>query len=226
MRYVIMANGKGTRWGLHGGIPKHLIECEGEPLIARTARLVREADPSAEVILSSGNAAYDACGIARHTPAHGELEWDRFCRELVECPVCFLYGDVYYTPQAMRAIVEADGDPYCFLGSESSIYAAKLGDWSRAARVLDEHRARIEAGELPDGKGWQLYHALAGMELPGRARGTRYHLVADATRDFNTPADLEAFRADTEAQDAQAHRDIPDTDLPSGTQDDKETPCG
>ena len=34
MRFVIMADGKGSRWNNYMGIPKHLIEIDGESLQA------------------------------------------------------------------------------------------------------------------------------------------------------------------------------------------------
>ena len=34
-----MADGEGKRWGNYLGIPKHLIEIDGEPIIKRTVRL-------------------------------------------------------------------------------------------------------------------------------------------------------------------------------------------
>lgn len=45
MKYIIMADGKGTRWGNYQDIPKHLIQIGGETLLGRTVRLLNEKDP-------------------------------------------------------------------------------------------------------------------------------------------------------------------------------------
>ncbi|MGN0073620.1 MAG: NTP transferase domain-containing protein, partial [Coriobacteriales bacterium] len=97
MRYVIMANGKGRRWGGYHGIPKQLISIEGETLLQRTTRLVHENDQDAEVIISSSNPLCVAEGATRHEPERGAREIDRFCYELIDDDVCFLYGDTFYT---------------------------------------------------------------------------------------------------------------------------------
>ena len=36
MKYIIMAAGMGTRWNNYLGVPKHLIELNGETLLGRT----------------------------------------------------------------------------------------------------------------------------------------------------------------------------------------------
>ena len=40
MRYIIMADGEGKRWGNYKGVPKHLITVEGETILERTIRLL------------------------------------------------------------------------------------------------------------------------------------------------------------------------------------------
>jgi len=42
MKYIIMADGKGTRWNNFNNIPKHFIEINGEKIIFRTVRLLNE----------------------------------------------------------------------------------------------------------------------------------------------------------------------------------------
>ena len=70
MRFVIMADGQGTRWNNYMGIPKHLIEIDGEPIIARTVRLLneiaKERGEDADVIITSHDARYDFPGSRRH----------------------------------------------------------------------------------------------------------------------------------------------------------------
>ena len=44
MRYVIMADGKGSRWNDFMGHKKHNISISGETLLERTVRLVRKFD--------------------------------------------------------------------------------------------------------------------------------------------------------------------------------------
>ena len=84
MRYVIMANGKGSRWNNYEGIPKHLISIGGETLLQRTTRLVHSFDSQAEVIITSRNPDCVAEGARRYEPLRSQREIDRFCVELIQ----------------------------------------------------------------------------------------------------------------------------------------------
>lgn len=42
MRIFILANGKATRWENYMGVDKQLIVIDGEPLLNRTVRLLKE----------------------------------------------------------------------------------------------------------------------------------------------------------------------------------------
>ena len=53
MRYVIMADGKGSRWNNFMGHKKHDISVSGETLLERTVRLVHKFDDAAEIIITS-----------------------------------------------------------------------------------------------------------------------------------------------------------------------------
>ena len=52
MRYVIMADGKGSRWNNFMGHKKHDISVSGETLLERTVRLVHKFDDAAEIIIT------------------------------------------------------------------------------------------------------------------------------------------------------------------------------
>ena len=175
-RYVIMANGKGRRWGNHGGIPKHLIEVEGETLLQRTTRLVREVD-----------------GARRHEPLRSAHELDRFCFELIEDNCCFLYGDTFYTPQAIGAIAAYPAKSVSFFGSVKSIVAVKVADAGLFRSAILKLRTMIDQGAIPDAKGWTLHHHLEGMPLEGRAMGPGFIAIEDGTTDFNTPEEWARF---------------------------------
>ena len=189
MRYVIMANGKGVRWDHFGGTSKCLIEVRGETLLARITRLVHKHDPGAEVIISSSDPACETPGASRHAPRRGLLEIDRFCYELIEDNTCFLYGDTYYTQEAIERIVDISAGAVTFFGNERSIMAVKAEDGAVMRRAVNDLIWEIAAGRLEDARGWQLHHILEGMPLPGREPGENMVRICDSTQDFNTPQD-------------------------------------
>ncbi|MGF2949662.1 NTP transferase domain-containing protein [Microbacterium alcoholitolerans] len=194
MRYVIMANGRGTRWGGHSGIPKHLIEFDGETLLRRIVRQVTDADPGADIVISASNPAYDTVGARRHAPEVNEIELDRFVPELITDNVTFLYGDTLYSDAAIREIVTAPDAELAFFGDERAIVAV------RASRreVLVQHLQRVRdlylAGRITSCKGWQLYQSYEGLPFDQVVIGTHFHVLDAATVGFNTPDEHADFR--------------------------------
>lgn len=194
MRYVIMANGKGRRWANYGGISKHAIPVNGETLLQRTVRLAHEADPDAEVFISSSNPANEVEGATRHTPEHGSREIDRFCYELICDDMCFLYGDTYYSERSIRTIEDNPTPDLMFFGSEKTINALRIGDSSVVKGLLATLNRMIDSGQIADAKGWTLYHMFLGMPLDGKKIGDRNFIKLDsATMDINSPADYQQF---------------------------------
>ena len=194
MRYVIMADGKGSRWHHYMGREKHEISIDGETLLQRTVRLIRERDAEAEVIITSHNPAFEVEGALRYEPKNNIYEIDRFTEELIGDDVCFLYGDVFYTEKTLDTIVRNRGFlPMVFFGGEKSICAVLARDGDALMRSYLAVRAKAESGELPDGKGWQLYHQYAGMPLEGKAIGGSFIRVDNSTQDFNSPEDYAEF---------------------------------
>ena len=198
MRYVIMANGRGRRWNNYLGKSKHLIEVDGETLLQRTTRLVLQIDPDAEVFISSSNPDYEAVGATRHAPLHADHELDRFCYELITSRTCFLYGDTYYTYDALQTIAEAPAQPLAFFGNSKSIVAVKSDYEANLKMLLDTLFEQIYAGELDDAKGWDLYR-LACATMPDVDPEALFIHMHDMTQDFNSPDDYRNFINNTEA---------------------------
>ena len=196
MRYVIMANGKGSRWNNYEGIPKHLISIGGETLLQRTTRLVHSFDSQAEVIITSRNPDCVAEGARRYEPLRSHREIDRFCVELIQDGVCFLYGDAYYSEQTIRQVVEASVEDMLFFGNPQTIVAVKVGSGQCMLEHLRDIDELIQQGVIADAKGWQLYHHLLGMPLEGRQIAEKFVVLEDKTTDFNRPEDYEQFVGD------------------------------
>ena len=130
MKYIIMADGKGRRWNNFDNIPKHLIEINGETLLSRTVRLLKEFNSDAEVIITSHDPRYEVEGARRYEPRNNMLEIDRFTEELIEDDICFLYGDTYYSEKAMETITTTEADDLMFFGNGKAIVAIKVKDAS------------------------------------------------------------------------------------------------
>ena len=177
MKYIIMADGKGTRWNNYRDIPKHFIEVNGETLLARTVRLLRENDPSCEVIITSHDSRYEVAGARRYEPKHNVLEIDRFTTELIE--------------DNIKTIVDTVAEDLLFFGNERSIVAVKVAD----AQVFSKHVNRVRelflAGKIDKCIGWQVYQSFLGLPFGEKTITKKYIYLCDDTRDFNSPEDLE-----------------------------------
>lgn len=194
MRYVIMADGKGSRWNNFMGHSKHDIRVCGETLLERTVRLVHESDSQAQVIITSHDETLSVAGAERYEPKNNVLEIDRFTRELICDDMCFLYGDVLYSEEAISQISASRGkEPVLFFGSRDSICAVLISDGELFRRLYLEIRQLYTDGKIEECKGWQVYHLYAGLPLQGRQTGNNYVLLDSFTRDFNSPDDYISF---------------------------------
>lgn len=190
MKYIIMADGKSSRWRDFKGIPKHFIEINGETLIERTVRLFREKDDNCEIIITSHDSRYEIEGATRYEPENNVLEIDRFTEELIEDDICFLYGDTYYSDETADMIVSTAAEELLFFGNVNSIVAVKVKD----SAVFRHHVARVRQlfleGKIDKCIGWQVYQSYMGLEFGKKQIAGNYILINDATRDYNCPEDV------------------------------------
>ena len=189
MKYIIMADGKGTRWNNYHNIPKHLIEIGGETLLARTVRLLRENDARADIVITSHDPRYEVPGARRYEPQNNHLEIDRFTEELIADDVCFLYGDTFYSESVIQKIADTPAEKLLFFGNERSIVAIKVADGALFRQHVDRVRALFLAGKIEKCIGWQVYQSFEGLPFGEKTIAADYILIQDGTEDFNSPED-------------------------------------
>lgn len=189
-----MADGKGTRWHNYKDIPKHFIEFDGETLLERTVRLLKSADKDCEVIITSHDPRYEIKGAIRYEPLNNVLEIDRFTTELISDNVCFLYGDTYYSDDAIEKIVTAETEDLMFFGNERSIVAVKVADGKVFSEHVNNVRQLFLKGKIDKCIGWQVYQSFLGLTFGEKKICEKYIYMEDGTCDFNSPEDLESRR--------------------------------
>jgi len=187
MIYIIMADGKGTRWNNYNGIPKHLITIDGEVLIKRTVRQLNELDQNCKIIITSHDKRYEFEGSTRYEPKNNNLEIDRFTSELIQDNICFLYGDTYYSDDAIKLIVDTKADDILFFGNTKSIVAIKVKD----SKLFNYHVSKVKKlylnNEIKNCKGWQVYQSFQNLEFDKKQIAEKYIIINDKTKDYNTP---------------------------------------
>lgn len=187
MKYIIMADGKGSRWQNYNEIPKHFAVVDGEPIIARTVRLLREKSPDSEIIITSHDERYVFPGASRYEPKNNVLEIDRFTEELIEDDICFLYGDTYYAEEAIDMIISEQVEDIHFFGTRKSIVAIKIKDGELFRSHVDRVRKLYLEKKIEKCIGWQVYQSFEGLPFRGKPIRDKFTVLGDSTEDFNTP---------------------------------------
>lgn len=208
MIYLIMCGGNYTDWET----PRQLTPVLGEPVVARTIRLLREAGVS-ELAISSNDSRFEAFGVPvlRHenpmTVTGGAVRgcWaDAFWP--TDDPACYLMGDVVFSPAAIRTIAETDTDSIRFFASAPPLsplfikkwaepYAFKVRDQARFRAAIEFVRANADTGIFRRPPiAWELWQVINGRDV----REIDYRSVTainDYTCDIDSPADAAAIEA-------------------------------
>lgn len=192
MKYIIMADGDGKRWNNYLGIPKHLIEIDGEPILARTVRLLKENGvKDNDIIITARDERYT---YAKRIPQTcRDCEIDRFEETLIDGPVCYLYGDVFYTNKAMNTIVETTTDTILYFGHEWEIFAIKVIDID----YFLEHKHKVKKlfldGQLERCIGWEIYRSMMKIPFYEHRITDKYIKILDGTDDIDYPYEYEEW---------------------------------
>ena len=190
MTYVIMCAGKGTRWGNYKGVPKHLIEINGETLLGRTTRLLKKYGVYRYVITTK-DVRYKQYGLTR-PQSFEDCEIDRF-EDITGDEVCYIYGDVYYTEEALKTIVKTQTDDILFFGSNFEIFAIKVMN----KELFMEHKNRVKElylkREINRCIGWEVYRSLHNIPFEEHRITDDYFKILDGTDDIDYPVDYENF---------------------------------
>ena len=122
MKYIIMCGGEYKQWE----IPRQLTELFGETLVERTIRLLRENGVE-DIAISSNSELFERFGVPvlKHKNDYvvgednrikGGQWFDAFYP--TDEPTCYIFGDVVFSPQAIKKIVETETDDIELFGSK------------------------------------------------------------------------------------------------------------
>ena len=207
MRVVIMAAGKCKRWGNYLGIPKQLAEVDGEPIIKRTIRLLKERGVEDIWVTVREYGQYGDLGVKEYITSPNEVSIDRVWGAKELSPCIYLYGDVYYTETAIDTIL-TDTNDFRFFGRRfpskvkihREIYAIKSNDLliQKAGELRELHIS----GKLINSLGQFLHNYMIGLPINPKTRNftykpeqvTPHHTdINDMTEDFDSPSHYRTF---------------------------------
>ena len=147
MRYIIMCGGTYERWET----PRQLTLICGEPIVARTIRLLREQGVN-DIAISSNNPIFEQFGVPvlRHENKMVVTEdlnvkgyWVDGLYPTDE-PVCYLLGDVVYSPEAIKTIVETETDDIEFFASSPPFAPEYTREWAEPFALKVENTDHLK----------------------------------------------------------------------------------
>lgn len=209
MKYIIMCGGTYRGWER----PRQLTEIFGEPIIERTLRLLREHDVY-DIAISTDDLAFAkynvpllTCNNDFDVNADHSFSTGYWCSGFypMDEPVCYLFGDVVFSPEAIRTIVEYDTDDVMFFGSKqpfSPVYpkdheepfAFKVVDTDHFKKALEEHKKLTDAGtHWRKPIAWELWFIVCGQDPVEDLRNSinnSYVAINDYTCDIDWQDDI------------------------------------
>ena len=160
--------------------PRQLLEFMGEPIIARTIRLLRENGVD-DIAISSMNTAFTRFGVPvlSHANSYSAIEYNNstgyWCDAFypTDEPTCYIFGDVVFSPEGIKKIVETETDDIIFFGSAPPFGNGYLKKWIEpfAFKVANtEHlKQAVEDVKRLDGQGrfarkpiaWEVWNVIS-----------------------------------------------------------------
>ena len=202
MKYIIMCGGQYSNWEQ----PRQLTRIRGEPVVARTIRLLQEHGVE-DIAISSCDDRFLVFGVPviKHindycTGANDYAgSWADAFYPTKE-PACYLMGDVVFSVEAIRTIVETDTDGIQFFASAPPFapeyikpyaepFAFKVADQERFQAAVDFVRKNERSGIFNRPPiAWELWQVIKGTPINEIDFGN-YVAINDYTCDIDDMED-------------------------------------
>ncbi len=133
MKYIIMCGGTYKKWET----PRQLFPINGEPIVARTIRLLKE-NGIEDIAISSNNPIFEKFGVPvlKHENSMVVSETLNVSGYWVDAfyptdePACYLFGDVVYSPEAIKTIIKTETDDIEFFASSPPFAPEYIKLWA------------------------------------------------------------------------------------------------
>lgn len=205
MKYIIMCGGVYL-----GSEPKWLLPVEGEPIVGRTIRLLRENGIKDIAISTNNPDLFESFNVPilvheNHYKVRGYDDFDGYWCEAfypTNEPTCYLFGDVVFSPIAIETIIETQTDDIEFFASAPpfSEYYTKHYAEPFALKVINtdhlhdaiEHQKQFAYLFKRKPLMWELWQVIKGTPF-NKIDYTNYTVINDYTCDVDGKEDLVAI---------------------------------
>ena len=202
MKYILMCGGD-----YHTETPKQLRKYgAGLSIIERTILFLQNAGVD-DIAISTNDERFEWLGfpILHHENNFGNGgRWLEAFYPMAE-PCCYIFGDVFFSPNAIRTIVKTETKSVEFFASAPPFSPDYIKQWAEpfAFKVQDpigfQNAIAITKRFADEGKfyrdpiAWELWQVIKGTPL-NKVDYTNYHVINDYTTDFDTDEEFKAFK--------------------------------
>lgn len=196
MKIIILC---GSNHSQINGVPRQLVTINGERVLDRTIRLLREYGAN-DISITATDPDFQGVD-AKIINYDSSGPWIN-CFYLINEPVTYIFGDVYFSEEAIRTIVETETEEVEFFASSPPFaveyfkpwaepFAFKVFNWGYFHRCIAQVKNYLSEGRFHrDPIAWETWQVIKGTEL-NRIDYHNYTAINDYTTDIDEPLDIE-----------------------------------
>lgn len=204
MKYIIMCGGIYPRWK----IPRQLCRIGKEYLVSRTIRLLRENGVE-DIAISSNNPRFVGLGVPVLYHYNDFIGYSETGGDWVDAfyptyePTCYLMGDVVFSENAIKTIVEKETTDIDFFASAPPFSPEYFKPWAEpfAFKVVNQRKFRKAIKYIKQHEylfcrkpiAWELWQVIKQTPL-NVIDYTNYTVINDYTCDIDSLEDVEKFK--------------------------------
>lgn len=198
MKYIILC---GSNHDLINGTPRQLVKIGGERVLDRTIRLLRE-NGITDISITATDPAFDLCNV-EIIKYDSSGPWINAFPPIKD-PTTFIFGDVYFSDQAIKTIVDTPTDSIEFFASAPPFapnypkrwaepFAFKVEDVAAFNTAVDNVHVLLNKRVFRrDPIAWELWQVIKGTPI-NLIDYSNYTVINDYTCDIDCEADIYMF---------------------------------
>ena len=205
-RVIILAAGSSTRWNNFRGTPKHLTKVEGKTLLERTcAQFLKYTE---DVCVIGLDERYQVDGTSLYVIKSDNTNWQDASKFLSakdlwlrDGRTILVFGDVYFTSEAVKTIMKNKDSFKFFLRQEANeetgakdkeIFALSF-DQTMTEKIAQSVLYLVSTAQMSQQAEWALYRYTIGTTANGLFNNPYFAEINDWTEGFDSPKDLEIW---------------------------------
>lgn len=202
MKFIILC---GSNHEKINGIPRQLVCVNGERVVDRTIRLLRENGID-DIAITATDSAFRSVGaeLIEYKQENPKI-WVN-CFYPMDDPVCYIFGDVYFSEKAIETIVKTETQDIEFFASAPPFSKVYRKVWAEpfAFKVQNTEHFKECVGIVKqylknklwkrDPIAWEMWQVVKGTPI-NTINYHNYTAINDYTCDIDCEADIEKIES-------------------------------